>query len=82
MSALGGARLTGTSILLAAVAVFSWLGVPAAQGLYALALLYVASRWLGRLVYYGSTFFLRSFVLRNPKAFDWLRGYLTFRKSS
>lgn len=79
-SSHGRARLTGVSVLLVAVVVFWRLGSPVTRDVWTLVLIYVAALWLGRFVYIGSTFFLRAFVLRNQRAFDWLRGHLTLRK--
>ncbi len=40
------------------------------------AILFIAALWSVRFVYAGSAWFLRLFVLRNAKAFNYLRKYL------
>lgn len=45
-----------------------------------LVLLYVLALWLARAVYTSSTSFLREFVIRNPRAFAWLRDSLVIRE--
>lgn len=80
MSSRGGARLTSVSFLLVAAAVLYALSSSENRPLWGLASLYLAALWLGRFVYSGSTALLRGFVLRNPKAFEWLRDHLVLRE--
>ncbi len=79
-SVLASARLTLISILLFAVGVLFVASSPAGRSLWGIALLYLGALWLGRFVYSGSTALLRNFVLRNRKAFEWLRGQLVLRE--
>ena len=77
LSARGGSRLTIVSILLVVAAALYAMNLWPGRAIWAVFLLYVVALWLGRFVYVGSTWFLRAFVLRNPKAFVWLREELT-----
>jgi hypothetical protein len=79
-SSLGGARLTVVSILLVAAAALCAMSLWPGRGIWALVFLYVAALWLVRFVYIGSTLFLRAFVLRNRKAFEWLEEFLMLRE--
>jgi hypothetical protein len=74
-SCIGGARITGISLLLAAAGAYVVVEIPA-NVLHRTSLLlfiYVSALWAARFTYSAATMFLRRFVLRNPAAWLWAR---------
>ena len=80
-SSIGGARLSLVSMLLVVAAVGLFWSGSTVRSPWGLALLYLSALWVGRFVYSGSTALLRGFVLRNPRAFQWLEASLTIRET-
>jgi hypothetical protein len=79
MSSRGDARLRLVSLVVVAVAVCGLATTRETRLLWLAAIIYAIALWLGRFVYVGSTTLLRAFVLRNSRAFEWLRGNLILR---
>ncbi len=72
-SSIGNARIGGITFVLAATIAAAAFADSSARRAWIVAAMYIGSLWLARLLYTSSTTFLRLFVLRNAKAFDWLR---------
>jgi len=79
-SSRGGARMTFAHLaMLVAVGGIIMAG-PAKRDVWVLALAYATALWLGRFAYSAATVLVRRLVIRNRRAFDWLRGSLTIRE--
>ena len=80
-SAKGGSRIFGiTMILIISMAIHLW-GVFNVPMISWFVIAFVFSLWLVRLLYCSSTFFLRAFVIRNKKAYEWLEDNLAIREN-
>ena len=80
-SPLGRARLTPISVLLALVTTSWLLDLGSLRPVLGVSAAYVLALWLDRLLYTASTALLRAFVIRNSKAFTWLKQHLVIRET-
>lgn len=80
-SPLGRARLSPTSVLLAIVTAGWALNLGGLRPVLGVGAVYVLAMWLDRLLYAASTLLLRAFIIRNSKAFTWLRQHLVIRET-
>lgn len=78
LSCMGEVRFLWISLLLAA-AVGVYVSGVVSRRVSLVALLFVGALWMSRLLYISSTFFLRAVVVRNYKAFLWLRDQIIVR---
>lgn len=78
-SARGDSKMIGISILLltsACIYFFKVFDIPKITGS---AMVFIFSLWCIRFLYCSSTFLLRNFVIRNEKAYQYLRQHLKIR---
>lgn len=81
-SPLGHSRLSPVSILLAVLTTAWVLDLGGLRHILGVTTVYVLALWLDRLVYTASTLLLRAFVIKNPRAFNWLRAQLVIRDTT
>lgn len=81
-SPLGHSSLTPASVLLVLLTTASVLDIGSLRPILAVGAAYILSLWLDRLVYIASTVLLRAFVIRNSKAFTWLKQHLVIRETA
>ena len=80
MSVMGSSGIIGITIfLLISVGIHVW-GILNAPSMTSFAIYFILSLWCARFLYCSSTFFLRAFVLRNRKAYEYLSNQLVIRK--
>ena len=78
MSTAGRGRLRVISVLTIAAGVY-WASGPSVVA--ATILVFAVALWLTRVMYVSATFFLRAFVVRNARAYDWLEQHLVIRNA-
>ena len=78
-SVLGGSHLVGITVLLLIAVAVHFFGNFNSPWITGAAISFLFALWCVRLLYCSSTFLLRSFVIRNAKAFEWLSEYLVIR---
>ena len=79
-SSYGTVRIRGISILLASMILAATIDPLGQRETLIVAVAYILAMWVGRFVYAAATVFLRAFVIRNARAFNWLRSELVVRK--
>jgi hypothetical protein len=79
-SARAGARMTFISLLVVACAIGFAISPGSSRPGWGLAFTYSAGLWLARLLYVSATSFLRGFVLRNRRAWEWLQEHMVIRE--
>lgn len=79
-SAAGTSRLFGITLVLAAVLLFHVVQ-PDARRFTSFFLLFTLSLWLHRLLYVAATVFLRSFIIRNHRAFTFVYDHVVIRST-
>jgi hypothetical protein len=77
----GGARLAVISVLVLLAVALAVLDPLENRRLELLFVVYLIALWLTRFLYSASTAFLRRFVLRNARAYAWLKPDLVIRPS-
>ena len=78
-SVIGNSRMTGISILLFTSACIYFLKVFNIPKISGFATVFIFSLWCTRLLYCSSAFFLRNFVIRNERAYQYLSQSLEIR---
>ena len=78
-SVKGDSRMVGITIFFIVVTCVHFLGVFDVPWITGFATVFLFSLWCVRLLYCSSTLLLRSFVIRNARAFQYLSEYLVIR---
>ena len=78
-SSRGGSRIIGITIFLLISVGIHFLANLNAPLITGFAVVFIFSLWCARFLYCSSTFFLRAFILRNRKAFEYLSNYFVIR---
>lgn len=78
-SVTGGARIYGISIILIVSICVNFFNIFENNLIPLLIMVLVFSLWCARSIYCSSTFFLRSFVIRNERAFQYLSDHLVIK---
>ena len=79
LSSLGDSKLVGITILSLAIGTVHFSGYLNTPWITGFSSAFLLSLWCVRFLYCSSTFFLREFITRNEKAFEWLLDDLTIR---
>ncbi len=79
-SARASARMRFISLILVSCAIGFALSAGSLRVGWGLALTYSAALWLARLLYVSATSFLRGFVLRNRRAWEWLEEHVVLKE--
>ncbi|MBI5573273.1 MAG: hypothetical protein HY919_01800 [Elusimicrobia bacterium] len=80
-SVKGNSKLIGITIIFICSAVIHFLGYFANSQITLAITVFLLSLWCIRLLYCASTFLLRTFIIRNAKAFEYLENYLVIRNT-
>jgi len=78
-SAIGTSRLTGITIIFVLSIIIHFTGFLPNSRITLSITIFLLSLWCIRLLYCASTFLLRAFIIRNEKAFDYLKDYLIIK---
>lgn len=79
LSVKGNSKITGITILLIALIVSYFFKIFNISRIIGAITVFVLSLWCIRFLYCASTFFLRNFIIRNEKAYNYLSQYLKIK---
>ena len=79
VSARGNSKLTGITIIVVIFLIIHFAGFFDNSLITLLITIFLLSLWCIRILYCASTFFLRTFIIRNEKAFEYLKNYLVIK---
>jgi hypothetical protein len=79
-SAAGTSRLRGITVVVVAILLLHLLQ-PASHRFTPFLFFFALALWLHRLLYVGATVFLRSFIIRNHRAFIFVQDYVHIRST-
>jgi hypothetical protein len=79
-SARATSRMRVISLILVVSGIGFGLSADSTRGNWGLALTYTAALWLSRLLYVSATSFMRAFVLRNRRAWEWLQEHMVLKE--
>ena len=80
-SVRGDSRMIGINAILIMTALVHFLNIFDNPWITGFATTFIFSLWCAHFLYCSSTFLLRSFIIRNEKAFIFLKDYLVIRSS-